>query len=67
MDIKFLKTKMNGKKEKTLYDYLERNWFSKEYEYYNYFEIFNTPSLYKVCSHFCATYNIAGSLHRKIN
>ena len=57
--IKFLKTNLNGRKEKKLYDYLERNWFSKEYEYYHYYEIFNTPSLYEVCSYFLVTNNIA--------
>ena len=34
--IKFLKTKLNGEKEKKLFQYLEKNWFTKQYHNYNY-------------------------------
>lgn len=65
--VKFLKQKLNQDKEEQLFLYLEKQWFSKSYNYYNYNDIFKNNSFKKILPHFYATNNIAESLHSKIN
>ena len=50
-----------------IFSYLEKQWFSKSYNYYNYSDIFKIHSLKKILPHFYATNNIEESLHSKIN
>ena len=45
---KFLKINLKNDEEKQLYLYLEKEWFSKESNYYNYYEIFNPFELENV-------------------
>ena len=47
-------------------EYLNNNWFNHDYTYYNYSEIFNTPSLKDIRTHFYSTNNIAEALHNKL-
>ena len=46
--IKFLKSKLNDDKEKHLFEYLYKTWFSKNYNIYNYYELFENNNLKEV-------------------
>ena len=63
--ISFLKDNLK-KKEKELFKYLNNNWFNHDCTYYNYWELFNTPSLKKAQSHFYSTNKIAEALLNKL-
>jgi len=64
---KFLKSNLKEKKEISFYNYLKKNWIDKEYEYYNYYELFNNSYLSEGIEHFYASNNIEESLHNKLN
>ena len=49
---KFLKSNLKEKKEISFYNYLKKNWIDKEYEYYNYYELFNNSYLSEGIEHF---------------
>ena len=65
--ITFLKEKLKDEKEIRLFEYLSKNWFNKDYKFYNYFELFDNQSLLDITQHFFATNNIAENLHSKLN
>jgi len=65
--IEFLKLKLKDEKEKLLFQYLNKNWFSKDINTYNYYELFENNNLKEVIPHFFATNNIEESLHNKMN
>lgn len=64
---KFLKNKLTEEKEILLFNYIEKNWLSKEPTYYNYYELFFNDYLNEGIEHFYATNNIEESLHNKLN
>ena len=47
--------------------YLNKNWLNKEFSLFNYYELFNNPSMKEAIDHFYATNNIEETLHNKIN
>lgn len=64
---KFLKNKLTEEKEILLFNYIEKNWLSKEPTYYNYYELFFNDYLNEGIEHFYATNNIEESLNNKLN
>ena len=44
-----------------------KNWFSRDINEYYYYEILGNNNLKKILPHFCATNNVAESLHSKMN
>lgn len=65
--IKFLKIHLKKDKEKDLFKYLDKNWFSRDINEFNYYEILDNNNLKETLSHFFATNNVAESLHSKMN
>ena len=64
---KFLKNKLKNEKETLLYNYIDKQWLSKDPNYYNYFELFNNEYLNEGIQHFYSTNNIEESLHNKLS
>ena len=65
--INFLKLHLKKDKEKDLFEYLDKNWFSRDINEYNYYEILDNNNLKETLPHFFATNNVAESLHSKMN
>ena len=64
---KFLKNKLKDEKEILLYNYIDKQWLSKDPNYYNYFELFNNDYLNEGIQHFYSTNNIEESVHNKLS
>ena len=58
---------MKNEEEKKLFLYLEKVWFSKEINYYNYYELFYNERFNEIIPHFYSTNNIEECLHSKLN
>ena len=63
----FLKDNLKEDKELKLYNYINKNWISKDFALFSYYELFNTPSMIAGAEHFFVTNNIAETLHHKMN
>lgn len=65
--IKFLKKNLQKDIEKNLFQYLDKNWFSRDINEYNYYVILDNNNLKEILPHFFATNNVAESLDSKMN